>query len=104
MTKITELKNQCKRAEVRFFSEKNKASKSVFAWNDKVGIRATDSVKETLDSWGYVLNKSFKTEDIALRMICSLDDELESMKSELKSLKLEIETIGKKSENMKEFV
>ena len=104
MTKITELKNQCKKVEVRFFTDKNRASKSVFAWNDKVGIRATDSMKEVLDLWGNVLNNSFKAEDTILTMICSLDNELEAMKNELKGLEMEIETIGRAIEDMKEFV
>ena len=86
MSKITEVKNHCYNINSKINAEQSNSMNLVVAWNDKVGIRATESMKETINSWSNASRMGFQSVDIALTSLESMNAELESIKIQLSNI------------------
>ena len=104
MSNINELKNHHHNSMSKCNSDINIASRISNDWKDKVGAYATMSTSAVVSSWTEASDFSFKSLDVALETLGSVDAELENVKSRINIIRNEIESIGQNTKEMKEFV
>ena len=104
MSKINETKNHVQNVMEKLNERQRLAFNGVIAWNDKVGNHAANSMTETVELWKNSLIFSFKSLDIVLEPLSSLNEELDKTKIKLQSIRNELDTINKNVNGIKEFL